>query len=123
MNQSAWIERFAIALALVLAVSAGGCALALRSPDIAEIRYNPSRYHGKTVSVDGIVTDSWGLPFVPYKMYRVADRTGEMTVLSSGSRTPTRGARVRVRGKVDDLGVVGGRAIGLHIREDALYVR
>ena len=47
--------------------------------------------------VDGVVTDSWGLPFVPYRMYKVADRTGEVTVLSSGSRTPTRGARVRCR--------------------------
>jgi len=117
------MNLFAIVSALVLTLSAGGCALALRSPDIAELQYNSSRYHGRTVSVDGVVTDSWGLPFVPFRMYKVADGTGEVTVLSRGARTPTRGARVRVRGKVDDVGVFGGRAIGLHIREDALHVK
>jgi hypothetical protein len=109
--------------AVVCVVSVSGCALALRSPDIGQIQYNPSRYHGKTVSIDGVVTNSWGIPLVPYRMYRVADPTGEVTVLSRGSRTPTRGARVRVRGTVDDVGVFGGRALGLHIREDALYFK
>jgi hypothetical protein len=44
-------------------------------------------------------------------------------VLSQGSRTPTRGARVRVKGRVNELGVVGGNAIGLHLREENLYVK
>jgi hypothetical protein len=56
-------------------------------------------------------------------MYRVSDGTGEVTVLSQGVRLPTRGARVRVRGRVDDLAVFGGQAVGLHLREEALYVK
>jgi len=111
------------AVVLALAVLASGCALAFRSPDIGELQHNPARYHGRTVSVDGVVTNSWGLPFVPFRMYRVADRTGEVTVVSQSSRTPTRGAHVRVRGTVDDIGVFSGRAIGLHIREHALHIR
>jgi len=44
-------------------------------------------------------------------------------VLSQGSRIPTRGARVRVRGKVGEVGVLGGRALGLHLQERSLRIR
>jgi hypothetical protein len=63
------------------------------------------------------------VPLAPYKLYRVNDGTGEVTVLSQGFRLPTRGARVRVRGRVDDVAVLGGQALGLHLREEALYVK
>jgi hypothetical protein len=46
-----------------------------------------------------------------------------VTVLSQGSRMPTRGARVRVRGRVNEFGVFGGQALGLHLREQQLYVK
>jgi hypothetical protein len=36
---------------------------------------------------------------------------------------PTRGERVRVRGRVDDIAVLGGRALGLHLKEESLYVK
>lgn len=51
------------------------------------------------------------------------DGTGELTVVSQGNRMPTRGARVRVRGRVEDVGVFGGQAVGLHLRENDLYVK
>jgi hypothetical protein len=54
----------------------------------------------------------------------VDDGTGEVTVLSQGSgRTPTTGARVSVKGKVDDVAVLGGRPLGLHLREQDLDIR
>jgi hypothetical protein len=53
----------------------------------------------------------------------VSDGTGEVTVLSSGYRTPTRGARVRVKGTVNEVAVVGGRPLGLHLREEKLDIR
>ena len=43
---------------------------------------------------------------MPFRLYKVDDGTGEVTVLSQGSRVPTRGARVRVRGRVDDVAVI-----------------
>ncbi len=112
-----------VALVLSLATVASACALSLRNPSIAELQDNPGRYQDHTVSIDGIVTDSWGVPLVPLKVYRVDDGTGEVTVLSQGSRIPTRGARVRVKGKVDEVGVFGGRSIGLHLKEESLYVK
>ena len=51
-------------------------------------------------------------------VYKVDDGTGEVTVLSQGSRTPTRGARVHVKGKVNEVAVFGGQALGLHLREE-----
>jgi len=72
------------------------------------------------VAVEGVVTSSWGIPLVPFRMYKLDDGTGEVTVLAQHGRTPPRGARVRVRGKVEDVAVLGGRSLGLHIREDDL---
>ncbi len=112
-----------LSLTLVLAAALSACAVSLRNPHIADLRDNPGRYQDHTVSIDGVVTTSWGIPLVPFHLYKVDDGTGEVTVVSQGSRTPTRGARVRVRGRVDEVGVFGGQAIGLHLREDDLYVK
>jgi hypothetical protein len=106
---------------LLLSLTLGGCGL--RSASIAEVRANPGRYQNRTVRIEGIVTSSFGLPLVPFKLYRVDDGTGEVTVVSQNTRTPTRGARVRVKGEVDDVAVLGGQALGLHLRERSLSVR
>jgi hypothetical protein len=110
-------------LALALATTMGGCALSLRNPDIAELRRHPGRYQDRTVSVSGVVTSSWGVPLVPFRFYKVDDGTGEVTVLSQGTRMPATGEHVRVKGRVDDVAVLGGRAVGLHLREQSLYVK
>jgi len=113
--------RFITLAALALTVQA--CAISLRSPDIADLQRHPGRYADHTVSVSGVVTSSWGLPLVPYRFYRVDDGTGEVTVLSQSTRMPGKGEHVRVKGKVQDVAVFGGRALGLHIREDSMYVK
>jgi hypothetical protein len=98
-------------------------ATSLRNPSIADLRDHPGRYQDHTVSVSGVVTTSWGVPLVPFRFYRVDDGTGEVTVLSQNTRMPARGEHVRVRGRVDDVAVLGGQAVGLHLREEALYVK
>jgi hypothetical protein len=108
---------------VVLAGFTASCALALRSPNIADIQHNPGRYHDRTVNIDGVVTTSWGIPLLPFHLYKVDDGTGEVTVVSGGGRTPTRGARVHVRGKVDEVAVFGGQALGLHLREQDVRIR
>jgi len=109
-------------LAVLLALFLGGCALVTRSPSIAELQHNSGRYYDKRVAVEGEVTSSWGLPLLPYGVYKLTDGTGEVTVVSRG-RTPARGARVRVRGKVGEVATLGGRSLGLHIREEDLDYR
>jgi hypothetical protein len=115
------LSRLAVIAVLSAAVSA--CGLGLRNPNISELKNNPGRYQDRSVHIDGVVTSSWGVPLVPFRMYRIDDGTGEVTVLSNNSRTPTRGARVRVRGKVNEVGVFGGQALGLHLREERLDIR
>src|SRR5438874_13577072 len=107
----------------VLAITLGGCAVSLRNPDISELRRHPGRYQDRTVSVSGVVTSSWGVPLVPFRFYKVDDGTGEVTVLSQSSRMPAKGEHVRVKGRVQDVAVLGGRPVGLHIREEDLYVK
>lgn len=115
-----WLARLSL---LLLVLSLGACAHALRSARISDLRDNPGRYQNHSVSIDGVVTSSFSIPLVPYKVYKVDDGTGEVTVLSQNNRVPTRGARVRVKGKVDDVAVLGGQAVGLHLREQSLYVK
>ena len=102
---------------VLLGVMLSGCALAVRRTSVADLKYNAGRYHDKTVSIDGIVTSSWGVPLVPFKFYKVDDGTGEVTVVSQSNRTPNKGAHVRVKGKVQAVATFGGQSIGLHLQE------
>ena len=103
--------------ALVLATTLAGCALTTGRTSVADLKYNPGRYEDKTVSVEGVVTSSWGVPLLPYKLYKVDDGTGEVTVVSQNGRTPSKGARVRVKGRVSDVANFGGQSLGLHLQE------
>jgi hypothetical protein len=106
------LARLAAPLALVLTLA--GCAL---NPSIADIKYNPGRYQDKTVAVEGTVTSSWGVPLVPFKLYKVDDGTGEMTVVANNGRTPSKGSRVRGKGRVSDVAMFGGQSLGLHMEQ------
>ncbi len=103
-------------VAILGAVLISGCAA--RGVRIAELKDRPDKYDDKTISVTGVVTSSWGIPLVPFQLYNVDDGTGEIAVVSRSGRSPSRGARVQVKGKVGEVGVFGGRSIGLHIQED-----
>jgi hypothetical protein len=109
------IARFVAALAV--AATLAGCALAVRSPSVAELKYNPGRYHDRTVAVNGVVTSSWAVPLVPFKLYKLDDGTGELTVIANDGRVPTKGSRVRVKGRVSEVASFGGQALGLHIQQ------
>jgi hypothetical protein len=93
-----------------------GCAA--RGVRIAELKDQPDKYDDKTVSVTGVVTRSYGIPLVPFQLYNVDDGSGEITVISRSGRAPRNGARVEVKGKISELGVFGGRSIGLHLQEN-----
>ena len=112
--------RVCFVVVLSAAIAAGCAARGVR---IAELKDRPDKYERKTVSVEGVVTRSYGAGFlgniVPFQGYTVDDGSGEITVLARSSRVPPRtGARVKVKGQVNELGVFGGRSIGLHLQED-----
>ena len=110
------IARFAAPLLIAMVLT--GCAV--RRPTVAELKYNPGRYQDKTVAIDGVVTSAWGLPLVPFRFYKVDDGTGEVTVVAQSGRVPTKGAHVRVKGRVNEVATFGGQAFGLHIQQTDL---
>jgi hypothetical protein len=112
-----------VAVAATLAALTSGCALSLGNPKIADLRDHPGRYQDHTVTLNGVVTSSWGLPLVPFRFYKVDDGTGEVTILSESSRMPAKGERVRVKGRVEQVAQLGGRPLGLHLRERDLDIK
>lgn len=108
-------SRLSVALFALFLIT--GCAA--RGVRIAEVKDQPERYADKSVSVTGVVTNSWGIPLVPFQLYSVDDGSGEITVLSRSGRSPSKGSRVQVRGKVNEVAVFGGRSVGLHIQEES----
>ena len=105
-------------LAVVFATTiAAGCASLGGQRSIAEVQTNPGRFADHTVTVEGIVTTSWGIPMMPFKVYRVSDGSGEMLVISDSNRVPPKNARVRVRGQVQEFALIGGRSYGLHLKQ------
>jgi hypothetical protein len=116
-------RQLARILAVALIAISSACALSLRNARVADLQQHPGRYEDRTVTVDGIVTDSWGVPLMPFKFYRVDDGTGQISVLSQSVRMPGKGEHVRVKGRVGNVAVLGGRSLGLHIREEHLDVR
>ena len=109
------VKKFApLAFSLALLV---GCALSSH-PRIADIKYNPGRYQNHSVTVDGVVTSSWGVPMMPFRLYKVDDGSGEVTVVAQDGRVPSKGARVSVKGKVNEFATFGGQALSLHLRQE-----
>lgn len=118
------VKAHLVRLAAPLAIAAVLSGCALRSPSVAELKHNPGRYHDRTVAVTGVVTSSWRVPFVPFQLYRVNDGTGDVTVVATDGRVaPSKGSRVRVKGRVRDVATFGGQAIGLHIQQRDLDFR
>ena len=104
-----------LSVALLSALIITGCAA--HGVRIADLQGRPDKYDKKTVAVDGVVTTSWGIPLVPFQLYKVDDGTGEITVLARSGRAPQKGARVEVKGRLNEIGSFGGQSVGLHIEE------
>jgi hypothetical protein len=101
---------------ITAALFTGATVACASGASVGQLKTNPGRYVDRNVTVRGTVTSSWGVPLVPFKMYRVDDGTGEILVVSDDNRIPSRGARVKVTGKVGEFAMFGGQSIGLHLR-------
>ena len=99
------------------------CASVPGRPSVQQVQSQSGRFVDHSVTIRGRVTTSWGVPLVGFNVYRVNDGTGEITVVSTDGRVPGRGAEVEVKGKVEDVAVLGGRPLGLHLREQRVRYR
>src|SRR6187397_337974 len=112
-------KSFVFGLMIAAAALTGACA-SMGERSISEVQTNPGKFHDKTVTVEGVVTTSFGIPLVPFKVFRVSDGSAEMLVISDEDRIPGKNARVRVRGEVQEFALLGGRSFGLHLREKSI---
>jgi hypothetical protein len=55
------------------------------------------------------------------KLYKVDDGSGEVTVVSNNGRVPTKGAKVRVKGRVEQFATFGGQSLGLHLQQENVH--
>ncbi len=85
-----------------------------RTVPISKILQDPREYEGKVVIVAGDVTKS--LSIVGWGVYRVADTTGEIPVLTKAG-CPARGAHVKVRGHIRSAFTVGDYSGAVIIEE------
>jgi hypothetical protein len=111
------ILPFAVAVSLL-----AGCAISTH-PRIADIRHDPGRYQRHSITIEGVVTSSWGLPLAPIKLYKVDDGSGEVTVVAHDGRTPPKGSRVSVKGRVSEVAEFGRQSVGLHLEQEHLKFR
>ena len=81
---------------------------------INKINADPSRYNNKKVSIQGMVTDSYGV--LGQGAYEIDDGTGRMWVIAERT-VPAKGARVEAKGYIYTGFVFSGRNLGTVLRE------
>ncbi len=97
------IAAAASLLSLIFLLS--GCA---RVTPIKKILDDPRDFSGKTVTIDGTVTEVTGLLF--FKYFVVKDKTGEITVITNRP-LPKEGAEISVTGSVREAFALGDKDV------------
>lgn len=114
MTRPARPRRLPVSCAvLLLAVLVATCGL-MATP-VGDILAKPADFEGREVTVSGDVRNVVKLPFLP-GFYSIRDKSGEIVVLTDGA-VPAEGASVRIRARVESAATIGGRALGVHLRE------
>ena len=113
-------ETKAILLGLVLTIGLFATACPQRT-SIANIESNPSKYYDKEVAVAGTVENSYGLsiPIIGRGggIYKVHDGSGSIWVVTQKS-VPTKGAKVGVKGRIQNGLNYNGKNYGLGMIEN-----
>ncbi len=109
---------FLLGLVLCVGLLATACP---KRVAIADIEANPSKYSGKSVGIAGTVEQSYGvsIPGTNYRggIYKISDGTGSIWVVTENT-VPAKGAKIGVKGKVQDGVNYNGKNYGLGIREE-----
>jgi len=115
----------ALAFGLVLMIGLLTAACPQRE-SIASIEANPSKFYNKEVGIAGTVRDSYGLniPLTQIRggIYKVDDGTGSMWVVTQNS-VPSKGARIGVKGRVQNGVNYNGKNYGLGMVEEDRKVK
>jgi hypothetical protein len=88
--------------------------VALAKTSINKINGDPGRYYNKKVTIEGTVTDSYGV--LGNGAYELDDGTGRIWVIAERA-VPARGSRVEAKGHVITGFVYHGRNLAAALRE------
>ena len=109
---------FLVSLVLTIGLFAAACP---KRVSIADIQANPSKYRNKSVAIAGTVKESYGLsiPGTNYRggIYKVDDGTGSLWIVTEET-VPSKGAKIGVKGKIQDGVNYNGKNYGLGMREE-----
>jgi hypothetical protein len=115
----------AILLSVVLCIGLLATACPKRE-SIASIEANPSKFYNKEVGIAGTVRDSYGLniPLTQIRggVYKVDDGTGSIWVATQTS-VPSKGAKVGVKGRIQNGVNFNGKNYGLGMIEEDRRVK
>lgn len=98
------------------AIISGCDSIAPQKVTIGEILKDPTAYDGKELKLSGKVMDVLKIPFVEVRMYALDDGTGTIPVITEGN-TPGLNKQVRTKGVIENMAIVGGQSIGIHLKE------
>jgi hypothetical protein len=104
-----------ISLALLLVLGTLILAACPTRTSIERINRDPGRYVGKEVAIGGRVTSSFGA--LGSGVFEVDDGSGRMWVFSERYGVPSNGAKVGVRGRLEQGFSFGGRTFATVLRE------
>jgi hypothetical protein len=102
---------------LVATVSASCDRLPFGYTPIADVVQKPGSFEGKTVKVQGTVTNVVQLPFAAVRYYTLQQGDAEVVVFAR-ENVPAMGEQISVVGTVSSVAVVGATSIGLHLTEE-----
>jgi len=105
---------------LILIIFLISCAARTR---ISAIKQAPRRYHDRVVTVSGVVKNTITLPVLNVGLFQIDDGTGKIWV-KPREKTPFKGQRVSVTGKIKVGLTISGRSFGVILiesQEDKYY--
>lgn len=104
MNMTARFSRSLLVGIAVVGLS--GCSRTIRIRDLLD---RPQQYDGKTVQVEGTVTQSAGV--LGTGAYEIDDGTGRIYVVAKGAGVPREGAKTKAKGRFESVFNLLGRSL------------
>ena len=90
----------------MVVVGLNGCS---RTLHISDLLAQPQEYTGKTVEIEGTVTQSLGV--LGNGAYEIDDGTGKIFVISRGQGVPGQGAKTKAKGRFESVFSFLGRTV------------
>jgi hypothetical protein len=100
-----------MAVGLVL-VGLSACSRTIRVRDLLD---RPQEYNGKTVQIEGTVTQSAGL--LGAGAFEIDDGTGRIYVISRGQGVPREGAKTKAEGRFESVFSFLGRTMAAIVQD------